>query len=34
MFSSEEQETENAYLEYPLETRYMYFDLIDVVDVK
>lgn len=34
MFSSEEQEAENACLEYPLKTRYMYFDLIDVVDVK
>ncbi|MBQ6749253.1 MAG: GNAT family N-acetyltransferase [Bacteroidaceae bacterium] len=31
LFSTEEQESENARLPLPLKTRYMYFDLIDIV---
>lgn len=33
MFSTEEQEAENANLQMPLKTRYMYFDLIDILNV-
>lgn len=33
MFSTEEQEAENANLQLPLKTRYMYYDLIDIIDV-
>lgn len=33
MFSSEEQEAKNANLDLPLKTRYMYYDLIDIVKV-
>lgn len=33
MFSTEEQEAKNANLLYPLKTRYMYYDLIDIVNV-
>lgn len=32
LFSTEEQEARNAGIELPLHTRYMFFDLIDVVD--
>ena len=32
LFSTEEQEAENAAIDLPLTTRYMYFDLIDVVN--
>lgn len=31
LFSTEEQEAENAGMQLPLKTRYMYFDLLDVV---
>lgn len=31
LFSTEEQEAENAHLSLPLKTRYMYYDLIDVI---
>ena len=31
LFSTEMQESENACLPLPLKTRYMYFDLIDVI---
>lgn len=30
LFSTEDQEAENACLDLPLKTRYMYFDLIEV----
>ncbi len=32
LFSTEEQEAENAAIDLPLTTRYMFFDLIDVVN--
>lgn len=31
LFSTEEQEAENAGLQLPLKTRYMYFDLLDIL---
>ena len=33
MFSTEEQEADNSNLPSPLKTRYMYYDLIDIVNV-
>ena len=33
LFSTEEQEAENSHLSVPLKTRYMYFDLIDLINV-
>ena len=32
LFSTEKQEAQNSGIPLPLETRYMYFDLIDVVN--